>query len=94
VDGGLPHRRVPQDLDVERGEQQGLKTRRQVRQASGQLGQLVQQVGVSPVVGVAGQVRELPVDGLVFGVQVGEVGVDAGAHGVRGLIRRVGGQPA
>ena len=91
VDGGLPHGRVPRDLDVEHGEQLGLKVGGQLVQVAGDFGQQTDQVQIIGGYRVGGQLSQLGCDGLVFGVQGGVVGADAAAVFLSGVVGHVEG---
>ena len=83
---------VPQDFQVERGEQAGFEGRGQAGQDVPGERELVQQGGVGGGGGGLGQGLKLGFDLLAFVVEVGEAGADAGAHGGGGGVGRVGGE--
>ena len=88
----MPERGVPQDLDVEGGEQFGLDPFGELVQAAGQFGQFVQQGEVVAVLaGVLLQCGQLGGDGFPLGMQGDELLADAGAVGIGGFGGHVGG---
>src|SRR5208283_4367832 len=92
VEGGLVHARVPQDLNIEGGDQAGLNLRGQAGQAAGQFGEQLDQGRVLCGGCLLGEGGQLPGEFLVLVVQVAVVGADAGAHGRGGGVGGVGGQ--
>ena len=91
AEGGLPHRRVPDDLDVEDVEQFGLQVRGQGGEVGGDFGQQADQVGGGGRGVVGGQFGELGFDGFAFVVQGGVVGADAAAVLLAGFVGHVEG---
>jgi len=87
----LPHGGVPDDLDVEDLKQFGLQAGWQGGQVGGYFWQQADQVGGGGRGGVGGQVVELGLDVLAFGVQAGVVGADAAPVGLAGLVGHVEG---
>ena len=89
-EGGLLHGGVPEDLDVQGGEDLGLKAFGDFVDPAGQRRQQVNQVQVGDWRGLLSQGLALGLGGFEFVVQVSEVGVDAGPQRGRGGV--VGGR--
>jgi len=79
-DGGLAAGLVPQDFEVEDGEQAGFEGGRQAGQDVPSQGEPVQQGQVHGLGGGLGQGFELGFGLLAFVVKLGEPGTDAGAQ--------------